>query len=127
MAGTIAFKAIENGTLSNPYRDIRAGQTVHLTPEEAEKYKKSSWLVSPKQANAAKEQPLMPHMGGANLSGKISALEAINQLPVPETYAAQMKVITDEEKRRDNTGSTETEQTETKPTETGTGNMNVLG
>lgn len=66
------FKSLTHGTLSNPYREVQAGQVVSLTDKEAQLYEKSRWLRPKAEVDGAKPQPLMPHMrvvGGESVSG----------------------------------------------------------
>lgn len=66
------FKALTHGNLSNPYREVVAGEVVVLTDAEAKLYEKSKWLRPKKEVDEARPQPLMPHMrivGGETVSG----------------------------------------------------------
>lgn len=96
------FKALENGTMSNPYRFIVKGAEVPLSDDEAEFYKDCNWLVPLKKANAMVEPPLMSHMNlSAVVDRKTTAMEAINQLPIDPAYQAQMDTIVAGEKAND--------------------------
>lgn len=127
MAGTKTYKAIENGTLNNPYRFVPKDSTVELTEEEQKTYAKSKWLLPLHKANAIQELPLMPYMGAKNNTA-LNSLEAINQLPVNKQYDEQMKTIMAGEQREDAKASADAEASTTETTgATGTGNLNPLG
>jgi hypothetical protein len=90
----VQFVALENGTLSNPYRFIVKESVVDLTDEEAVMYLKSKWLrpvsekrkpVPPIMSHMAKEvsklaQPYQPQESSAisseNYNANIAAIQA---------------------------------------------------
>lgn len=56
------FKALTDGTLSNPFRHVPKDSEILLTDAEAALYKKSRWLRPKAEADKIVEQPLMAHM-----------------------------------------------------------------
>ena len=89
-----SFKAVQNGTLANPYRFVMQGQVVELTNEEAEVYKDSKWLLPLKKANAMVTPPLMSHMNlTQQVDRGVAAMEAINVMPVNKEYQSQINTL----------------------------------
>mgnify|MGYP003395327570 CR=1 FL=1 len=116
------FRAIENGTLNNPYRFVAKDSVVELTDEEADFYAKSKWLLPLKKANAIVPPPLMSHMNIKH-DTRSSAMDAINSLPVDPLYLDNMKRLAAGEKAADEkTNAANTP----KPDEAGTGNQSVI-
>ncbi len=118
------FKALENGTLSNPYSYVRKGDVVEIPDEQLLIYKKSSWLVPLEEHKAAKELPIYPTVR-LKESAKSSAMAAINSLPVNENYAKQMDTLVAHENKLDGHDQTDTSQPDA--ASQGTGNLNPLG
>lgn len=78
------YKAIKDGTLSNPYRHIKAGDIVELNEPV-----KSSWLVSPdlKEPGAL---PLMPYM---NMAGSKVERVAVPPIAPREDYDRNINTL----------------------------------
>ncbi len=126
MAKTFPFKALSQGTMSNPYRFIEKDQVVHLTEEEAAFYKKSRWLRPKAEVDAMKPQPLMPHLkitGSDGSQGRVMQMPpyALPPSPMTQNYQDQMDAIGKKEAIEDGVlGATGEEAA------TGTGNQDPL-
>lgn len=87
------YKAIANGTLSDPYRFVKAGEIVHSDVEI-----KCKWLVSEKDAAALKPLPLMPNLSVVNRNARfVPPLPPIQR----NDYDAQMQAVKEAEDARD--------------------------
>lgn len=138
---THEFKALEGGTLSNPYRYVGKDEIVYLTDAEAELYKDSSWLKPRKVADSLPVPPLMPNLvhASSGLSGaqamsqlttpavnpNFAASDAIHQAVADQNAAAQNATITNGDNLPGGIGSVENE-TPGGEAEQGTGNQAVI-
>lgn len=97
------FKAIDAGTLSNPYRWVEKGEIVLLNDEQAEFYlKRSKWLRPLAEVNARKEQPLMPHMKLSGQNGlPYSKPQPLAPSPMTQGYEKSMASIKQREDAED--------------------------
>lgn len=93
MSKEYRYKAISNGTLSNPYRFVEAGQVV-ISPVPIT----AKWLVTLEEARRIPQLPITPYMRTPG-SDRVNVLHA--PAPVDPNYDNQIRVIRDAEDRRD--------------------------
>lgn len=121
------FTALENGTLSDPYRFVQKGSEVELTNSEAKVYAKSKWLIPSEVVAKRVTPPLMSHMNIGRQDHTLTPIEALNLAPsltkVDKQYQENMDRIVANEKAQDGFGKPADEST----TGEGTGNQDVLG
>lgn len=127
----LLYKALSNGTMSNPYREIVKDDIIELTEVEAEFYKNSKWLRPKKEVEAIKPQPIMSGMRMEQLNGKTSmdfltlmnrdnmADKVLTPSPMPESYNKQIAALQKKEALEDGDAN--------EGEATGTGNLDPLG
>jgi len=98
----IEHVAIENGTMSDPYRFVTKGDRVLLTEEQAAFYK-GSWLRPTKEGQTILNTPLF--FPGINNTG-MNGIQAMREFKTPvtrvsEQYEEQMKAVIANEKAID--------------------------
>lgn len=110
-----SYKASKDGTLSNPYRYVKQGETV-----ESDVPLTASWLVSPESPEPA-PLPITPMMNFAGRELKNILVPPVGQ---SDGYQENMKTLIAKENAADGTTTAKVENNG--DGESGTGNTDVL-
>lgn len=122
------YKAMTNGSLSNPYRFVRKGTKVQSETEIS-----ASWLepIIDGKEPVIQEKPVTPYLD--EVTNRAKPPEPV--AAIPEAYSDQMEQVIANEKRIDGTTTAEEEAGEAEvspasdggePEATGSGNQDVI-
>lgn len=123
------FKALSNGTLSNPYRFVEKDQVIDIPDDQVEFFAKSKWLRPLEEVNRTPTPPIMPFMKVSGMNG-IQAIEASRNPPPSPTlhnYDSNMAAILRKEAVQDKVAAENKAAADATIGEVGTGNLDPIG